>query len=873
MNKIIKLTGEQNDIAYYKNTGNLVVKGVAGSGKTVVGLHRIPYLKEYLCNESTDNILVISYTKTLVSYLSYLLERDQLNDGMQHSLMKKNVKVDVTNIDSLIHKFSRQWTTKDFLVKREFEDAVKVIRQQNEKVRILKEENLEFLRSEIDWIRACNIRSLEEYQTYERKGRGTEFRIGKNSKIREVIYEVLELYHQKLEEKGYIDWLKKDLEVLDVNIPEYRKYTHIIIDEAQDLSKTKLEFIKKLKKDTPNSSMMFLYDSSQSIYENSWLGSGRSFKSLGLDVLGRKTKILTQSFRTTKEIHSAAHNMLLKDEEIAKQEGFIKPEFLNSNGIKPFFSYSKTFEDQINSVAKLITNLKNKYKYKDNEIMIASKNAKSLEKISLELNKYNVNNALIKKNGHDFTKDQVGLITIHSIKGLESKVVILLDINEGVIPKITEEGIEDEDIRKDRKLLYVGMTRASEILYISSWGEKSRFIDDFDEGYLNIVTDENKSFDTNYEEGIVEVEIKNKREGKSESERFKIAKELYKEKIKKKLQIMEDEKKRIEALYNELLFKYEKDKEKQENKSMEIEKENELLATDLEAFSSEKTMEKENEIDVKNKEIGELIGEIEKLKANQKEHSSEKEKLKEALEEIEKLKKEQKQINETTEKNIKEIGGDKTKELEENYKRVFPDLSKENLITLVSVEYDFLNRPENYDLDYSSMYGSLIKIVEKLFKNFLLQTEETYTSKDLTFGSIMKEAKRYTHFRNVVFRLEQINAIKMRNHGIHSGKIDRSEFLELRNLLIEKKMLNEILLAIESQYNSSNTKLITLKGVLEGGGNTIKFNKKTYYTHLLNNDVMVLSLDLIKNKMVQIEGYHDMRDGNNFFIVKKYKEI
>ena len=54
--KIIKLTKEQNDIAYYKKSGILVVKGVAGSGKTVVGLHRIPYLKEYLCNESQDTV-------------------------------------------------------------------------------------------------------------------------------------------------------------------------------------------------------------------------------------------------------------------------------------------------------------------------------------------------------------------------------------------------------------------------------------------------------------------------------------------------------------------------------------------------------------------------------------------------------------------------------------------------------------------------------------------------------------------------------------------------------------------------------------------------------------------------------------------------
>ena len=70
----------------------------------------------------------------------------------------------------------------------------------------------------------------------------------------------------------------------------------------------------------------------------------------------------------------------------------------------------------------------------------------------------------------DFASDTVKLVTMHSIKGLEFKVIFLIDLNDGVIPNDRMYDLDDEDtlISEERKLLYVGMTRSNELLYMSN---------------------------------------------------------------------------------------------------------------------------------------------------------------------------------------------------------------------------------------------------------------------------------------------------------------------------------------------------------------------------------------------------------------------
>jgi DNA helicase-2/ATP-dependent DNA helicase PcrA len=65
------------------------------------------------------------------------------------------------------------------------------------------------------------------------------------------------------------------------------------------------------------------------------------------------------------------------------------------------------------------------------------------------------------------TEKGVSLMTLHSAKGLEFKAVVLPGLEDGLLPHFNSQGAR-EDVEEERRLLYVGMTRARERLYLSS---------------------------------------------------------------------------------------------------------------------------------------------------------------------------------------------------------------------------------------------------------------------------------------------------------------------------------------------------------------------------------------------------------------------
>ena len=80
-------------------------------------------------------------------------------------------------------------------------------------------------------------------------------------------------------------------------------------------------------------------------------------------------------------------------------------------------------------------------------------------------------------------EDAVNIVTMHASKGLEWKVVVLPDVNEGVVPH--KKAVADAELEEERRMFYVAMTRAKEKLFIFYIQEKeagnflpSRFLDE-----------------------------------------------------------------------------------------------------------------------------------------------------------------------------------------------------------------------------------------------------------------------------------------------------------------------------------------------------------------------------------------------------------
>lgn len=506
----MRLNVEQRRIIENKPNGHVLVKGVAGSGKTTVAVHKIPFLLKDYTYEKDDKILVITYNKSLINYIKYIYEEiernkenEQLTLGIYESGDKE--KLYIETIDNMMFKYFTSYIKEEKLEKlrvatekqinKAMVEAINVVKQEYEKVNVLDRKNLTFIIEEIRWMKSCNYTDIEEYQTIDRIGRisnnnvESTHKLRKNSKIRKAIFEVMIQYNDNLKKEKLVDLQDVALMALRQAKREVgEKYTHIIVDETQDLTRVQLEFIKTLYMNRSYSSMLFVSDTAQSIYPEAWLVKGRSFTSIGLDMTGKSTS-LSKSYRTTMQIAYAAYSLIEDDKNILEDDNFVKPSLIDKQGVYPVYRGFKNKVSEAEYIAETIENeLKNKYDYKD--IAIISKFKNQLKDIKIFLEKNNIPYKELESNEElDFNEDCVKLLTMHYAKGLQFKAVIIAGLNDKIIPsRDFANEFEDSDFVEsiDRRLLYVGMTRATEELFLSSYGNPSKFIKDISCKYLRI---------------------------------------------------------------------------------------------------------------------------------------------------------------------------------------------------------------------------------------------------------------------------------------------------------------------------------------------------------------------------------------------------
>lgn len=494
---MIILNQEQEKIAYAKVNGHMAVKGIAGSGKTSCGIARIPFLLQNYCPETLDKVLLLTYNKTLVNYVNYIYNEFSKEKSTLFPL--DNSKVEIKSVDKLMHFYYRKYckrkdikimeTISEFQSNEIIKEIVSLYHKNYPSLKQINESNLEFIKNEIKWIQSCNYISESEYQVADRSGLSNPDsdgpqKLGKNSEIRKVIFNIFLDYLNKvkLEEKITFEAFKIcGLKEVKLN-PEF-KYKHIIVDEAQDLSKIQLEFIREIYAEKDNSSILFLYDGAQSIYEQAWIGKGKTFKSVGFDMVGR-SRTLTKNFRTTTQISQAAMSLIKNQEGITKDEHYVEPKLIDRQGEFPVYKKFEFFHEQVSYIKFLVEEELKAVKKKD--ITIIARTTDILKELEIGLNSMGVNASIVDKTVVEFNEDKVKLITMHSIKGLESRVIIVASCNEGVVPLYLSDDVDSmkEQEITERKLFYVGMTRASERLYLISHGQESQFIKDLDKNYL-----------------------------------------------------------------------------------------------------------------------------------------------------------------------------------------------------------------------------------------------------------------------------------------------------------------------------------------------------------------------------------------------------
>jgi hypothetical protein len=251
------------------------------------------------------------------------------------------------------------------------------------------------------------------------------------------------------------------------------QYGAVLIDEGHDFDADWFKLITQMI-DPATNSLLLLYDDAQSIYGKK-RSSGFSFKSVGVQAQGRTT-ILRMNYRNTDEILDCAYEFakeILTPAE-AEEDGvpLVKPEMAGRHGPAPHIERVNSVTAESVYIAEQLTAL-HEQGSPWNHMAVLYKGQSIAPALTRELQARNIPYEWLKSSQtkrFDSTHASVKVMTIHSSKGLEFPVVAIAGI--GFMPTKIDR-TEDE-----ARLLYVGMTRATEHLFMTA-SRDSAFVQRF----------------------------------------------------------------------------------------------------------------------------------------------------------------------------------------------------------------------------------------------------------------------------------------------------------------------------------------------------------------------------------------------------------
>ena len=440
-------------------SGPARVSGEAGTGKTVVAMHRAKYLLG-----KDKRVLFTTFTANLVG--------DIETNIMKILSLQEAKKLDVKGIDSVIISYLKA-KGKNASIEYDEDKLLNYWDKSIELANVDLELDSSFYMEE--WRKIATVMdnlTVEKYISIPRVGRGIRLDRGQRLKVWHVFEEYMSLIEN--DKKMDIDYATyRAREILRSN-PEV-PYDSIIIDEGQDISSNAYKFLRQYAGEEHENDIFVVGDSHQRIYKNKAVLS-----KCGINIKGRSS-LLKINYRTTEETRKYAFSFLNGinfDDVDSEYSGFNKCQSL-THGEPPVIQNFNTYNEQLvyvsNEIKKLIDN---GVHYED--ICIVSRTHKQIELASKELNKNGIPSYEINSNKEDNDSEPgVRIATMHRVKGLEFRYVFAISVNKNIIPMPSsniDKADNDENYTIERCLLYVSITRAQIKAYVLSYGEPSNLI-------------------------------------------------------------------------------------------------------------------------------------------------------------------------------------------------------------------------------------------------------------------------------------------------------------------------------------------------------------------------------------------------------------
>ena len=440
------------------------VLGGAGTGKTVVAMHRARWLARNL--PGRDRILFTTFTKNLAADIEHNLRSICTPEDM--------ARIDVTNLDRWVVRFLRGRRYEFRIVYGRDPDAW-------QRALDLKSPELDVPDAFYDdeWeqvVQAHGVTNRDEYLRISRVGRGARL----NRAMRDKAWRVFEEYRIQLVERGLkeVDDAFRDAAALLSDDPDALDYAAVIVDEAQDMGAQSYRLIRNLVPASTDD-LFIVGDGHQRIYGRNKVVLSRC----GIDIRGRSRK-LRLNYRTSEQTRRWAARLLAGRAIDDLDGGSDDDTGITSltRGPEPLVKHFKSRDAQSAFIVDYLKGMQDRDTALRG-VCIVARTRRERDAVADALQEHELKHVPLEAGAVDSDETEgVRLATMHRVKGLEFDRVIMASVNADLVPLPAAldgrgDAVERESAEtEERALVYVAATRAKKELLVLSFDTPSRLL-------------------------------------------------------------------------------------------------------------------------------------------------------------------------------------------------------------------------------------------------------------------------------------------------------------------------------------------------------------------------------------------------------------
>ena len=461
---IVFLHPAQRRIVENAYSGPARVSGSAGTGKTIVALHRAVHLAR---SHPDARILLATFSDTLANALRVRLGR------LVHNQPSIAERLEVQSMSGIGR---RLYETNFGAANLATEDDVReLIDRASAKVEGHRF-SLHFLWTE--WSQVVDAWQLESWEDYR-----DVMRLGRKTRLAETQRAVLwSIFSQVRDALAARELLTEPrmFRHLERHVAEgtHPAFEFCVIDEAQDIGVAELRFLAALGGDRPDS-LFFAGDLGQRIFRAPF-----SWRALGVDVRGR-SHTLRINYRTSHQIRRQADRLLppeLADVDgIKERRGGTISAF---NGPEPDIRVLASPEEEAAAIAEWLT-ARRQEGFAPHEIAVFVRSEDEITRAQEAVRLAGLTSTELDERSEG-ASDKVAIGTMHLAKGLEFRAVAVVACDDEVLPlqsrieNVADEADLEDTYGTERHLLYVACTRARDHLLVTGVKPASEFLDDLE---------------------------------------------------------------------------------------------------------------------------------------------------------------------------------------------------------------------------------------------------------------------------------------------------------------------------------------------------------------------------------------------------------